>query len=90
MVDQCVRVARDHWPVVSPRCKSAHVHNGMGDRTGREHVNVGGIGAEWRFGDSSTGRQASATWSKNARPAMPPSSILVTEAWLAAAKTEDA
>ena len=60
---------------------------GIGDRTGRR-VNVGGVGAEWRFGDSSTGRRNRATWSKNAGPAIPPSSMLVTAAWFALANAE--
>jgi hypothetical protein len=51
-------------------------------------VNVGGIGAAWRLGESSTGCGKRATWSKNAGPAMPPSSILVNDAWLACAKAD--
>jgi muconolactone D-isomerase len=39
---------------------------------------VGGIGATCRFGESSNGRRNRDTWSKNAGPATPPSSILVT------------
>jgi len=60
---------------------------GTGGRTGRR-VKVGGIGSAWRLGDSSTGRPRRATWSKNAGPAIPPSLILVTDAWFAAAKAE--
>jgi hypothetical protein len=44
---------------------------------------LGGIGAEWRFGDSSTGLRNRATWSKKAAPVMPPSSMLVIDTWLA-------
>src|ERR1051326_6853449 len=58
---------------------------GAGDRTGLR-VNVGGMGAAWRLGESSTGRRSRATWSKKAGPAMPPSSILVTDARVALAK----
>src|ERR1700722_661565 len=71
----------------SARCRSVHVQMGTGDRTGRR-VNVGGIGATCRLGDSSTGRRKRPTWSKNAGPAMPPSSILVTDAWVAFARAE--
>ena len=51
-------------------------------------VNFGGMGAEWRFGDSSTGRFKRATWSKKAGPVMPPSSMSVTDAWFASANAE--
>jgi hypothetical protein len=73
--------------VSSARWSSDQAQTGTGDRTGRR-VNVGGIGAAWRFGESSTGRPKRATWSKNAGPAMPPSTILVTDAWLASAKAD--
>ncbi len=71
----------------SARCRSAQPQRGTGDRTGRR-VKVGGIGSAWRFGDSSTGRPKRATWSKNAGPVIPPSLILDTDAWFAAAKAE--
>jgi hypothetical protein len=49
---------------------------------------VGGIGAVWRLGESSTGFRKRVTWSKNAGPTMPPSLMLVTDAWLASAKAD--
>jgi hypothetical protein len=73
--------------VSSAQWRSAQAHRGTGDRTGRR-VSVGGIGAVWRLGDSSTGRRKRVTWSKNAGPAMPPSLMLVTDARLASAKAD--
>ena len=51
--------------VSSARCRSVQRQRGTGGLTGRR-VKVGGIGAWWRFGVSSTGRRRLVTWSKNA------------------------
>ena len=93
MVSRRLVLNRDSPVIVGAQRKARHPHVGRASLPGAggaAHAVKGapGMGAAWRLGESSTGRRKRATWSKNAGPAMPPSSILVTDAWLAFAKAE--